>query len=250
MVTSGATWVPSASTSVTPAVADRGPAGGRLAPDRCAVNAVRVEQIAEDSGFSSLLYRVHLSGSRRAATCDRQTARPSPRPRGRWRCSAATGAKSRSTDASPGARRWARRTYTSPRMVEGTADFVLVLEDLQDWDNADHWPACRWTARGSRSPNWPACTLGRRIRRMPMSWRRFRASTRRSTRDMLLPAFGLGWQIYLRASHRRRSRPRSRAIAERFAELAPAGAGGAEPSARCCCTAISAPTTCSSPVIG
>ncbi len=24
------------------------------------------------------------------------------------------------------------------RMVDGTADFVLLLEDLQHWDNADH----------------------------------------------------------------------------------------------------------------
>ena len=29
------------------------------------------------------------------------------------------------------------RVYAA-RMVDGTADFVLLLEDLQHWDNADH----------------------------------------------------------------------------------------------------------------
>src|ERR1700738_1741714 len=33
-----------------------------VAPKPLTVNAIRVEQIAQDTGFSSLLYRVHLTG--------------------------------------------------------------------------------------------------------------------------------------------------------------------------------------------
>src|ERR1700754_3930196 len=60
MVTPAATGVPSGVDGLTPQWLTE--ALG------CAVTDVRAEQIAQDSGFSSLLYRLHLTGDRVPAT--------------------------------------------------------------------------------------------------------------------------------------------------------------------------------------
>ena len=110
------------------------------------------------------------------------------------------------------------RVYTA-RMVDGTADFVLLLEDLQHWDNADHLAGlsmdrarvCIDALAGSarlvdRSANAAALEA-------------FPSIDTPIARDLLVPAFGPGWQIYREKS----SAPVPAAVAafaERFAEHA------------------------------
>ncbi len=89
------------------------------------------------------------------------------------------------------------RVYTA-RMVDGTADFVLLLEDLQHWDNADHLAGlsmerariCIDALAGLHA--WSIDSGEYRC-----AARHFRASTPRSPVICCVPAFGPGWQIYL-----------------------------------------------------
>ena len=102
------------------------------------VTGVRAEQIAVESGFSSLLYRLHLTGD---ASLPGSVIAKLPAQ------SEARGAM----DMMGGyARELAFYQYVAGRAPMGTphvhaarmaaesTDFVLVLEDLKDWDNADH----------------------------------------------------------------------------------------------------------------
>ena len=101
------------------------------------VAAVRAEQIAQDSGFSSLLYRLHLTGDGLPATViaklpAESEARGAMELLGGYRRELAFYQRvaGRAPMQTP-------RVYTA-RIVDGTADFVLLLEDLAHWDNADH----------------------------------------------------------------------------------------------------------------
>ena len=101
------------------------------------VFGVRAEQIAQDSGFSSLLYRLHLTGDGVPPTLiaklpAQSEARGAMEMLGGYRRELAfyQGVAGRAPMETP-------RVYTA-MMVAGTADFVLLLEDLQHWDNADH----------------------------------------------------------------------------------------------------------------
>ena len=101
------------------------------------VTDVRAERIAEDSGFSSLLYRLHLTGSGVPATLiaklpAESEARGAMEMLGGYRRELAfyRNVAGRVPMETP-------QVYVA-RMVDGTADFVLLLEDLQHWDNADH----------------------------------------------------------------------------------------------------------------
>jgi len=101
------------------------------------VVAVEIERIAQDSGFSSLLYRLHLTGDGVPPTLiaklpAQSEARGAMEMLGGYRRELAFYQEiaGRAPMQTP-------RVYTA-RMVSGTADFVLLLEDLQHWDNADH----------------------------------------------------------------------------------------------------------------
>jgi hypothetical protein len=105
--------------------------------DGATVTDVRVEQIAMDSGFSSQLYRAHLSGDRVPDSVIVKLP-----------------AQSAAGDAMKVLGGYAREVafyqhvagraplgtpeVYAAHIDENSADFVLVLEDLQDWDNADH----------------------------------------------------------------------------------------------------------------
>ena len=108
------------------------------------------------------------------------------------------------------------RVYAA-RMVEGTADFVLLLEDLQHWDNADHLAGlsmdrarvCIDALAGLHA--WSADSANAAAREA------FPSIDTSIARDLLVPAFGPGWQIYLDKS----SAPVPAAVAafaERFTE--------------------------------
>lgn len=110
------------------------------------------------------------------------------------------------------------RVY-SARMIDGSADFVLVLEDLGDWDNADHLAGLSldrarmcieqlaglhaWSTEGTNAAVVEA----------------FPSIDTPIARDLLIPAFGPGWQIYLDKSSARVSSVVAR-FAERFADAA------------------------------
>ncbi len=110
------------------------------------------------------------------------------------------------------------RVYTA-RMADESADFVLLLEDLRAWDNADHLAGLSierarlcieqlaglhaWSVQPS---NAPALQLFPKFD-MP------------AVRDLLVPAFGPGWDIY--RAHSAQSVPEAVArFAERFTEHA------------------------------
>jgi len=107
------------------------------------VTDVRVEQIAKDSGFSSLLYRLHLTADDDAPATliaklpARSDARGAMELLGGYRRELAfyQNVAGRAPIATP-------RVYAA-RMAEDSVDFVLLLEDLQAWDNADHFAVCR-----------------------------------------------------------------------------------------------------------
>ena len=82
------------------------------------------------------------------------------------------------------------------------------------------WPACRWIGPESASMRWPGCMPGRPIAPNAVcAARQFPSIDTPIARDLLVPAFGPGWQVYLEKS----SAPVPAAVAsfaERFAEHA------------------------------
>lgn len=185
---------------------------------RTTVTDVVVEQIAQDTGFSSLLYRLHLNGDGVPATMIAKLAAQSE----------ARGAM----ELLGGYRRElafyrdvaARAPIDTPhvyaaRMADDSADFVLLLEDLHDWDNADHLAGLSeerarlciqqlaglhaWSVQPSNSA----------------ALRAFPTLDMPAVRDLLVPAFGPGWEIY--REHTEASVPADIArFAQRFTEHA------------------------------
>lgn len=177
------------------------------------VAGVRVEQIAQDSGFSSLLYRLHLTGADRlpptliAKLPADSEARGAMEMLGGYRRELAF-----YRDVAGRAPMETPHVYAA-RMVDGTADFVLLLEDLQHWDNADHLAGlsmdrarvCINALAGLHA--WSTDTAN------AAALEDFPSIDTPIARDLLVPAFGPGWQIYLDKS----SVPVPAAVAE-FAE--------------------------------
>jgi aminoglycoside phosphotransferase (APT) family kinase protein len=185
----------------------------------CSVSETRIERIAEDSGFSSLLYRVHLIGSAElpASVIVKLPAE-----------SEARGAM----ELLGGYRRelafYRHVAHSAPmetpyvhaaRMIEATADFVLVLEDLAGWDNADHLAGlsmrrarlCIRALAGLHS--WSADPANSAV------VGHFPSIDTPIARDLLVPAFEPGWQVYL--EHARTPVPSAVSeFAQRFANHA------------------------------
>lgn len=179
------------------------------------VNAVHAEQIAMDSGFSSLLYRVRLTGADAPATLivklpAESEARGAMELLGGYRRELAF-----YRDVAGHAPMETPRVY-SARIADSGVDFVLLLEDLADWDNADHLAGLTmrrartcirqlaglhaWSCRGGTLEQFPSIDT-------PIA------------RDLLLPAFGPGWDVYL--AHTEQAVPAAvAAFAERFVEQA------------------------------
>jgi aminoglycoside phosphotransferase (APT) family kinase protein len=180
------------------------------------VAAVRAEQIAQDSGFSSLLYRLHLRGDGLPATMiaklpAQSEARGAMELLGGYRRELAFYQRvaGRAPMQTP-------RVYTA-RIVDGTADFVLLMEDLAHWDNADHLAGlsmdqarmCIDALAGLHA--W-STSNGDVLEAFP-------GIDTPIARDLLVPAFGPGWQIY-RAKSSAHVPAAVAAFAEKFAERA------------------------------
>jgi Ecdysteroid kinase-like family len=172
------------------------------------VTDVRSERIAEDIGFSSLLYRLHLVGEGVSSSVIVKLPAQS-QARGAMEV---LGGYQRELSfyrhVAGGAPIQTPRVYAA-RTAEGSADFVLVLEDLCDWDNADHLVGLsldRAKLCIEQLAGLHACSIDGRNTAVLEA---FPSIDTPIARDLLIPAFGPGWQIYLDESPervRRRSR--------------------------------------------
>lgn len=181
------------------------------------VTAVRAERIAEDTGFSANLYRLHLSGSTSApATLIAKLPADSLARGGMEMLGGYQRELCFYRNVAPHAPIATPRCHVA-RM--SGPDFVLVLEDLQDWENADHLaglslPRARLCIRQLAGLHtWSARVDDAALQDFP-------SVDNPLTRDLFLPAFAPGWQLY--REHTRQPIPAAIAtFAERFADLAP-----------------------------
>lgn len=184
------------------------------------VTDVRAEQIAQDSGFSSLLYRLHLSGGEDVPASvivklpALSEARGAMEMLGGYRRELAfyQQVAGRAPIATP--------DVYAARIVDDSADFVLVLEDLQDWENADHLAGlsmdrtrlCIAQLAGLHA--WSLAGSNHVVAQL------FPSLDTPVARDIFLRAFPIGWQIYREKCST--EVPAAVALyAERFAEHAP-----------------------------
>jgi hypothetical protein len=220
MVTLAESRVPAAIGDVTAEWLSQALRADDVAQKSLIINAIRVEQIAQDTGFSSLLYRLHLTGG--PGVPSTVIVKLPAQSEARW-----------AMDMLGGYRRElafyryvaGRAPISTPHvyaagMVEGSADFVLVLEDLRDWDNADHLAGlsmhrarlCMEQLAGMHAWSVTAADAA--------ALNAFPSIDTPITRDILHPAFALGWRVYRDKSTV--AVPTAVATyAERFVELAP-----------------------------
>ncbi|OMC41352.1 aminoglycoside phosphotransferase [Mycobacterium sp. GA-1841] len=182
------------------------------------VSAVRAERIALDTGFSAALYRIHLTGTGEVPKTLIVKLPADSLARGGMEM---LGGYRRELHfyryVAPDAPLATPRCYVA-RM--SGPDFVLVLEDLRDWENADHLvglslPQARLCIQQLAGLHaWSSGVDGAVLQEFP-------SIDSPLTRDLFLPAFAPGWQLY--RDHTRQPIPKAiAAFAERFTELAPA----------------------------
>jgi len=210
MVTSGMAW-PSTIEDVTAQWLT-------AALDSGTVTDVRAERIAEDTGFSSLLYRLHLAGEGVPSSVIVKLPALSE-ARGAMELLGGYQREFSFYRYVAGSAPIQTPHVYAAHMVDGSAEFVLVLEDLCDWENADHLAGlsldrarmCIEQLAGLHA--WSSD--GRNVAVLEA----FPSIDTPIVRDLLIPAFGPGWQIYLEHS----SKPVSAAVegfAARFTEAA------------------------------
>lgn len=212
MATSSTAEIPSAIEEVT-APWLSGVLGGTVA-------AARAERIAEDSGFSSLLYRVHLSGGAELPETVIVKLPGTPEARGAMEL---LGGYRRELDFYRHVA--GRAPIGTPKVYaaeirDETTDFVLVMEDLRDWDNADHLAGLSLERARATSValaglhRWSMAPVNAAVRPV------FPSLDTAAVRDLFIPVFGLAWPVYL--EHTAHPVPASVArLAERFADYAP-----------------------------
>lgn len=187
-------------------------------PGSPTVASVQAQRIAEDTGFSARLYRLALTGDADLPASLIVKLPADSEARG-------------GMELLGGYRReLAFYRDIAPVAPISTADcpvaridgdtFVLVLEDLRDWDNADHLAGldiertkqCIGALADLHA--WSVSAAD------PVVLQAFPTIDNPLTRDLFLPAFTPGWQLYLEKT----GRPVPSAVAhfaDRFAELAP-----------------------------
>jgi aminoglycoside phosphotransferase (APT) family kinase protein len=160
------------------------------------VTGVRAEQFAQDTGFASQLYRLHLAGSDDVPATI--VAKLPAEPEVRESVTLLGGYErelrfyQRLADRVPLSAPYA---YAAS-MASGSDDFILLLEDLQDWENGDHLTGLSidrtrlclrelaalhaWSLAGPNSDvpgQFPS--IGGAV-----------------ARDLFVPLFDAGWQVY------------------------------------------------------
>lgn len=224
-VTSATAAVPSGIDAVDPTWLTEALRADSTIPDDAVVSEVVAERIAEDSGFSSLLYRLNLTGSpglpatmivKLAAQSE---ARGAMELLGGYRRELAfyRDIAGRAPIDTP-------HVYAA-RIADDCADFVLLLEDLQDWDNADHLAGlsierarlCIAQLAGLHA--WSVQPSNTSVLQL------FPSIDMPAVRDLLVPAFGPGWDIYRARSEAPVPEPVAR-FAERFSDHAATALAG------------------------
>lgn len=207
MVSAGATEVPLGIDAVTPQ--------WLTAAFGSAVTDVRAEQIAMESGFSSLLYRLHLTGDGIPSTLIAKLpavseARGAMDLMGGYRREVAF-----YRDVAGSAPMATPDVYVA-QIADNGVDFVLLLEDLARWDNADHLAGlsidrartCLESLAGLHA--WSCQPTNRDV------LEQFPSIDNPMIREAMVPAFDYGWQLYLDKS----DSAVSPAVAEFFAHFA------------------------------
>jgi hypothetical protein len=159
------------------------------------VDEVRAEQIALDTGFSSRLYRVHLTGERLPASVIVKLPADSE-ARGAMEMMGGYVREVAFYREVAGRAPTGTPAVHVARMAPNGTDFVIVLEDLYDWDNVDHLAGltldhtrlviAELAALHSWSTEPPNIGFGQSFPRIdtPMM------------RDVLPAVFAAGWQVY------------------------------------------------------
>ncbi len=111
------------------------------------------------------------------------------------------------------------------RESDDGVDFVLVLEDLAAWENADHLAGLSMQRARLAIDNLAALHAWSVDSANVAVQQSFPSISAAVARDLLVPAFEPGWQIYRENSGAAVPRRVAR-FAERFAELAAPGAHG------------------------
>jgi hypothetical protein len=183
--------------------------GGRVAD-------VRVEQIALDSGFSSWLYRAHLTGE---SVPDSVIVKlPAQSEAGRAMVAMGGYAREVAFYRDVAGRAPLGTPYVHlAAMAENQADFAIVLEDMAHWDNADHLAGLsmdRARLAIAQLAGLHAWSTSAGVLEA------FPSINTPVTHDMLPAVFELGWAVY----QDKTTTPIPPAVADyaaRFAKLAP-----------------------------
>lgn len=187
--------------------------------DTAVVTDVAAQRIAEDSGFSSLLYRLRITGSADLPPTLIVKLPAESEARGAMELLGGYQREISFYQTVAG-----RAPLQTPQVYAARitgADFVLLLEDLADWDNADHLVGLSAgqtrVAIGALAGlhAWSVTTAGHGVLDV------FPSLDTPVVRDLLVAAFGVGWQIYRDRSTAAIS-PAVSGYAERFADFAPA----------------------------
>ena len=191
---------------------------GAISADARVIN-VRTEQIALDTGFSSLLYRLHLTGVDVPASVIVKLpavseARGAMEMLGGYLREVAfyQNIAGRAPIRTP-------RVHAA-RIDPDTSNFILVLEDLHHWDNADHLAglslrrARRAIAELAKLHSWSSEPANHD------AVAPFASLDTEVTRQVLPSVFALGWGVYTQKTTQAVPDDIA-AYADRFAELAP-----------------------------
>jgi aminoglycoside/choline kinase family phosphotransferase len=185
-----------------------------------AITEVRPEQIAMDTGFSSRLYRVHLKGTGATPASVIVKLPAGSDARGAMEIMGGYKREVQFYQRVAGRAPMATPHVYAALLHEHSSEFVLVLEDLRDWDNADHLSGlslertqlCIAQLAGLHA--WSTASEHADVLAA------FPGLDGPVARDLLVPAFSLGWQVYLEKTSA--IIPSSMADhASRFAEHAP-----------------------------
>lgn len=159
------------------------------------VDQIRAEQIALDTGFSSRLYRVHLTGERLPASVIVKLPADSE-ARGAMEMMGGYAREVAFYREVAGRAPTGTPAVYAARLAQNGLDFVIVLEDLSDWDNVDHLAgltldqARRVIAELAALHAWSSESTNT-VFRQP-----FPRIDTPMMRDVLPAVFAAGWQVY------------------------------------------------------
>jgi Ecdysteroid kinase-like family len=193
--------------------------GDDTIPDTATVTDLAVDQIALDTGFSSRLYRAHLDGDGVPASVIVKLPAESEAGQAMVMMGGYAREVAFYRRVAGHAPIGTPHVYAA-RMAENNADFVLVLEDLRDWDNADHLAglsldrarSCMAQLAGLHA--WSIDPANADV------LEEFPSLDMPVTRDLLPAAFAPAWEVYCDKTSAAIP-PSVARFAERFAELAP-----------------------------